>query len=157
MEKKSREFPLGGPSTCGKTGLAPCRQSFFSSCFVCSPCFSHLFFLTKSYKNKPAKITSQSVSAQQLLPHRLKNLNPSYQSYPKKMFLKKLELQSSAHKRFFLENLEQLQKCDEKNSREFPIGGPSTCGKTGLAPCKQSTFSSCFVCSPCFSRFNRNI
>ena len=31
-QKKSREFPLGGPSPCGKTGLAPCRQCTFPSC-----------------------------------------------------------------------------------------------------------------------------
>ena len=150
MKKKSREFPLGGPSTCGKTGLAPCRQSTFSSCFVCSPCFSQLFFLTKSYKNRPPKITSQSVSAQQLLPHRLKNLNPSYQSYPKKMFKKQWELQSSAHKRLVSWKSGTTPKMRWKKSREFPLGGPSTCGKTGLAPCRQSTFSSCLICSPFF-------
>ena len=32
-KKKSREFPLGGPSPCGKTGLAPCRPCIFSSFF----------------------------------------------------------------------------------------------------------------------------
>ena len=40
-------------------------------------------------QKQTCKITSQSVSAQQLLPHRLKNLNPSYQSYQKKMCLEK--------------------------------------------------------------------
>ena len=38
-KQKSREFPLGGPSPCGKTGLTPCRQCTF--CFL--GCFS--FFL----------------------------------------------------------------------------------------------------------------
>ena len=35
--KKSREFPLGDPSPCGKTGLASCRQCTFSM-------FLHSFF-----------------------------------------------------------------------------------------------------------------
>ena len=35
--KKSREFPLGDPSPCGKTGLASCRQCTFSI-------FLHSFF-----------------------------------------------------------------------------------------------------------------
>ena len=42
-------------SPCGKTGLAPCRQSTFSSCFVCSHFFLFIqFFWTTSYKNRPA-------------------------------------------------------------------------------------------------------
>ena len=36
-QKKLREFPLGGPSPCGKTGLAPCRQ-------CTSSIFLHSFF-----------------------------------------------------------------------------------------------------------------
>ena len=152
-EKKSRELPLEGPSPCGKTGLAPWRQSTFSSCFVCSqffPIYANFIFgpnLTKT----DLQITSQSVSAQQLLPHRLKHLNPSYQSYPPKKALKK---NGSCKVRLinvlFLENLEQLQKWAEKKSREFPLEGPSPCGKTGLAPCRQSILSSCFVWSPFF-------
>ena len=39
IKKKSREFPLGGPSPCGKTRLAPCRQCTFSIFFVCSASF----------------------------------------------------------------------------------------------------------------------
>ena len=53
----------------------------------------------------------------------------------------KKKLQSSAHKRLFLENLEQPPKWAEKISREFPLGGPSPCGKAGLAPCRQCTVS----------------
>ena len=100
-----------------------------------------LQFLVSKIQAQTSKITSQSVSAQQLLPQRLKNLNPSYRSYPQKNYKQNWELQSSAHERLFLENLEQLQKRAEKNSREFPLGGPSPCGKTGIAPCRQCTFS----------------
>ena len=31
IAKNWGEFPLGGPSPCGKAGLAPCRQCMFSS------------------------------------------------------------------------------------------------------------------------------
>ena len=109
-----------------------------------------MFFFGTNLQKQTSKITSQSVSAQQLLPHRLKNLNPSYQSYPKKWSKKNGSCKVRLINVLFLENLEQLQKWAEKKSREFPLEGPSPCGKTGLAPCRQSTFSSCFVCSHFF-------
>ena len=42
-QKKSPEFPLGGRSPCGKTGLAPCRQCIFSSFLVVFVFFSFFF------------------------------------------------------------------------------------------------------------------
>ena len=51
-KKKSREFPLGGPSPCGKTGLAPCRQCTCSSLLVV-PFFFSSVFLTKSPNPNP--------------------------------------------------------------------------------------------------------
>ena len=123
---------------------------YFFFLFCLFPIFSYLFiFYFWTLQKQTSKITSQSVSAQQLLPHRLKNLNPSYQSYPKKMFKKNGSCKVRLINVLFLENLEQLQKCDEKHFARVPPRGPS-CGKTGLAPCRQSTFSSCFVCSPFF-------
>ena len=32
----------------------------------------------------------------------------------------------------------------KKNWREFPLGSPSPCGRAGLAPCRQCTFSCVF-------------
>ena len=44
--KNARVSPtVGGPSPCGKTGLAPCRQCIFSSFLVVS-LFFHLLFLS---------------------------------------------------------------------------------------------------------------
>ena len=152
-EKNSREFPLGGPSPCGKTGLAPCRQSTCFSCFVCSPFFLfYLFFifgpnLTKTdlQNHLPKRVcpTASSPQAQKFEP--LLPILPE-----KKCFKKNGSCKVRLINVLFLENLEQLQKCDEKNFARVPPRGPSPCGKTGLAPCRQSTFSSCFVCSPFF-------
>ena len=37
-----------------------------------------------------------------------------------------------------------VPKRTKKNWREFPLGGPSPCGKAGLAPCRRCTFSCVF-------------
>ena len=92
------------------------------------------------------------MSAQQLLPHRLKNLNPSYQSYPPKNDKNIGSCKVRLINVLFLENLEQLQKCAAKKNRESsPLEGPSPCGKTGLAPCRQSTFPSFLFVAHVFS------
>ena len=117
-----------------------CLIPFFSYFFI------YVFFWNQTLQKQTSKITSQSVSAQQLLPHRLKNLNPFYKSYPKKCSKKNGSCKVRLINVLFLENMEQFQKCDEKNRESSPLEGPSPCGKTGLAPCRQSTFSSCFVC-----------
>ena len=107
--KKWREFPLGAPSPCGKTGLAPCRQCTFSIflhsffgyfsrsiySFYVFPIFFHLFFFFFVCRS----------------------LN--FPSHPK-------------------------TRPPTKKTREFPLGGPSPCGTTGLAPCRQCMFSSFF-------------
>ena len=121
-----------------------CLIPFFSYFFI------YVFLGNQTLQKQTSKITSQSVSAQQLLPHRLKNLNPFYKSYPKKCSKKNGSCKVRLINVLFLENLEQLQKWAEKKSREFPLEGPSPCGKTGLAPCRQSILSSCFVWSPFF-------
>ena len=130
-KKKSREFPLGGPSPCGKTGLAPCRQ-----------CTLSLFFFILWYpksKLRPPKSPPKACLPNSFFPKGSKIRTPSYRSYQKKtnkIGSCKVRLINIC----FLKIWNKLQKCTEKNSREFPLGGPSPCGKARLAPCRQCGF-----------------
>ena len=149
-KKKLREFPLRGPSPCGKTGLTPCRQCTF--CFL--GCFS--FFLicflqiSKSKpqnprsKNQDSKIQTpksriQNQSLHQVLVHDRspqkkwtniflqihghseQNIKVTKWNSPKK-------LQSSAHKRLFLENLEQTPKMRWKKIARVLFAGEGVGG-----------------------------
>ena len=144
VKKKSREFPLGGPSPCGKTGLAPCRQSTFSSFLVFSFFFfSHLFFFwvdqiskfkpkNPRYKIRPLK------SPQNKMKRSLENIVFLFLSFYHCFLCRSLDFPSRP-------------KTSKKNRESSPEGGPSPCGKTGLAPCRQSIFSSFLVLSFSFS------
>ena len=201
-QKKTREFPpIGRPSPCGKTGLAPCRQCTFSIflhsffgyfshlfficlfilCFSLFFLFMYLFFFflcrshwvsyhipkrqktsnTQKYKLQnqdqktskrvcPTRVCPTRVSAhpsaQQLRPQRFKHLNPLLPL----ILMKKLGclpqiFNLSSKPRCFFCVVHWIShhspKRPPKKSREFPLGGPSPCGKTGLAPCRQCTFS----------------
>ena len=97
-----------------------------------------LYSLVSKIQTQTSKITSQSVSAQQLLPQRLKNLNPSYRSCPppKKIGSCKVRRINICSLKIWNNSKNAL----EKNSREFPLQGPSPCGKTGLDHCRQCIF-----------------
>ena len=138
VNKKSQEFPLGGHSRCSKTGLAPCRQCSFSSFCFFLMCFfwPNLQIQTPKSKiqNQTSKITHQ------------KNETVLRKHYHFSFCF--IIVFFAVH--WISHHVPKRQQ----NSREFPLRGPSPCGKTGLAPCRQCTYSSfllfffliCFFC-----------
>ena len=125
-KKKLREFPLRGPSPCGKTGLAPCRQCPFFLFFL-------FFFLTKSPNAKP-KIQDTKSPLQKEWNGRKTCCFGGF------VIVVVYAFHWISH---------HVPKRPKKKIARVPLGGPSPCGKTGLTPCRQCTF--CFL--GCFSFF----
>ena len=127
-EQNSREFPLGGPSPCGKTGLAPTIGNVF---------FLPFWLFLSFFPFKPK--------------------NPRYKIRPPKSTPKINETVPRKHYCFFgfiivvcvVHWISHHVPKRKKKSREFPLAGrpPVVKRQTGLAPCRQSTFFSLFVCS----------
>ena len=126
VNKKSQEFPLGGHSRCSKTGLAPCRQCSFSSfCF-----FSHVFFWPNLQIQTPkSKIQNQTSKITHQKNETVLRKHYHFSFCFIIVFFAVHWISHHVPKR-------------QQNSREFPLRGPSPCGKTGLAPCRQCTYSS---------------
>ena len=134
-KKKSREFPVGGPSPFGKTGLAPCRQCpsfFFFLCF-----FLIFFWPNLQMQNQKSKIHKQT--------YKITPPKGMKQSLENMFFCFIIVVFRAVH---WVSH--HVPKRPKKKSREFPLGGP---GKTGLAPCRQCTFFFLFGCFFFFSQF----
>ena len=118
--KKTREFPLRGPTPCGKAGLSPCKNVLFLP--VCLPHFfpairpssqTHSAFYMNCWftTGLPKKIQNIILQSHQ---HSEQNSKVIKWKLPKK-------LQSSFRKRLFIENLEQTPKMRWKISWEFRL------------------------------------
>ena len=129
---------------------------FFCSFFSCAVHWTSHHIPKRSLKKKIQNPNSRSKSVEACLPNTC--VCPTASSPKAQTFEPPLTIHFDEQIELFAPYFSRHQSCDDvflcrsldfpshpktppKKSREFPLGGPSPCGKTGLASCRQCTFS----------------